>query len=307
MMTAAFSRNTWELDGLSFNTGYNGEGFRYLVKTVKGWAGSAQRRPDQAARPNGNGNYRGPNYRGARIVELDGIAQTRVRSARDQLSDSLAGLCASPFALYPLVRHEATRSLQCFGELNDQVDIVELPDGHTVAFSIQFIANDARRFSTQLQHDDTELAQDPSDGVLWNGTPGNTGAEWNGPASPITGLVYQSTGGTPGLLVMDNPGTDSAPIIFTITAPPSNVLVQPTLIEQGTGNTITYGGVIVPGDVLSVDTGTGLVRLNGAAGAGQLSRADLFEIPARSTSVVQFTASGPAPGATAAADWRAAF
>lgn len=301
------SVGTWELDGIVFDGNDDVNGFAFAVQSSSGWVGSASRRPDQVARPNGNGAYRGPNYRGSRVVDLKGIAQTQTRAGRDELSDRLAGLCRDSFALFPLVRHEATRSLQLFVELNDSIEVTELPDGYTVTFDMQLVASDPRKFSTQLQHDDTELAQDPADGVLWNGTPGNTGTEWNGPDAPYPGLVYQSTAGVPGLLVMENPGTDSAPIIFTIHGAPANVLVQPTLIEQGTGNTITYGGNLVPGDVLTIDTGTGLVRLNGSAGAGQLARADLFEIPARSTSTVQFTASGPAPGAIAAADWRAAY
>lgn len=302
------SVGTWELDGVVFDGTDDVNGFAYVVQTVKGWPGSSSRRPDQAPRPNGNGSYRGPNYRGSRVIGLTGLAQTRSRAARDQLSDSLAGLCRAATPLFPLVRHENTRSLQCFVELNDTIDVTELPDGFTVTFDIQLIANDPRKFSTQLKHDETTLAQDPADGILWDGTGGGTGTEWQGPATaPNTGLVYQATAGAPGQLVMENDGTDDAPIIFTIRGPSTGTLPNPSLMEVGTGNTITYGGVLVPGDELTIDTGTGLVRLNGAAGAGQLSRADLFEIGPRSTSVVLFSAGGPAPGAIAEADWRDSY
>lgn len=299
----------WSLDGVTFNDGPHADtGFSYLVKTSKGWRGSPTRRPDNAARPNANGLYRGPNYAGGRVVELDGIAQAGSRYDRDGLCDTLEGLCGDPFALYDLVRQEPSRSLKLRVELNAGVSVLELPDGVTVAFNVQLLAIDGRKFDTQTEQASTTLAQAPLDGVLWNGTPGTTGTEWQGPATdPNTGLVYQASAGTPGLLVCRNDGTQPAPIIFTITCGPSNTLVRPTLIDTATGSVIQYAGTLVPGDVLTVDTGTGLVRLNGAAGAGQLARADYFDIPARSSSVVQFTAAGPSPGSTAKAEWHSAY
>lgn len=299
---------TWSLDGLTFNDGLHpGTGFSYLIQTTKGWRGSAAVRPDNAPRPNTNGLYRGPNYTGGRVVELGGIAQCEDKGQRDALCDSLEGLCRDPFSLFDLVRNEPSRALKLRVELNAATIVTELPDGFTVSFNLQLLAIDGRKFGTQLQTVSTTLAQAPTDGVLWNGTPGNTGTEWNGPTAPVTGLVYQSSGGSPGTLVINNPGTEGTPVIFTITCGPSNTLIQPTLIDQASGSVIAYNGTMIPGDVLTVDTGTGLVTLNGAAGAGQLSRADLFDIPAGTTSTVQFTAAGPSPGSIAAAAWYPAY
>lgn len=298
----------WQLDTVAMNDGLHADtGFSYLVKTSKGWRGTPAKRPDSAPRPNAGGLYRGPNYDGGRVVELEGIAQCESPYDRDSLCDSLEGMFRGPFALADLIRHERSRSLKLRVELNAATVVTELPDGLTVTWNAQLLAIDGRKFDTTLQSATTLLAQAPADGVLWNGTPGNTGTEWNGPASPATGLVYQSSAGTPGLLSVANHGTAPAPVIFTITCGSSNTLIQPTLIDSVTGSVIKYAGTMVPADVLTVDTGTGLVALNGAAGAGQLARADLFEVAPGVTTSVQFTAAGPSAGSTARADWHDAY
>jgi hypothetical protein len=305
----AFSVNTWSLDGVSFNTGPDGFGHSFLVKSTKGWKGSAPARPDQTLRPNANGAYRGPNYTAPRVVELDGVAQCSTRADRDALCDRLEGLCVDPDALYDLVRNEYSRSLKCRVERQSRIDVTELPDGVTVSFNIQVVASDPRKFSTTQQFAQTTLAQDPADGVLWNGpAPGTSGTEWQGPASdPNTGLVYQSTAGSPGIMVITNNGTASTPVRFTITTPPGQSMLMPQLIVAATGDTISYNGTMAAGSTLTVDTGTGLVLLNGATGSGQLARADFFEVPPKTTYIVQFTAGGPAPGAIASAVWSDAY
>jgi hypothetical protein len=62
----------------------------------------------------------------------------------------------------------------------------------------------------------------------------------------------------------------------------------------------------VPGDVLTVDTATGLVLVNGVAAGGQMI-GDLFEIPRLSTIQVQFAANGPADTAQLSAVWSDAY
>lgn len=462
MSLPAFSVNTWSLDGLSFNTGPDSLGHAFQVNTSKGWKGSTPPRPDHTARPNSDGDYRGPNYNGPRVVELDGIAQCLTRADRDAMADRLEGICADRDVLYDLVRNEYARSLRLRVEKQARVDVVELPDGVTLTFNIQVVASDGRKFGVAQKSDQTELAQDPADGVLWNGTPGNTGTEWNGPptlgavlnanpyfetnttnwtpsaatfardvtqfhqgtasglltpdgsgstaytqseqfavtagsvylfsmwarcaagrevtlnvnwfnsshtylstttagdltvaantwtkvsgsntapasaafatlvptlyspasaaqllyvdevtaqlssgaAGAVTGLVYQSSSGNPGTLVIENDGNASTPVRFTISTPPGQPLVRPQLTVAGTGDTIAYNGTMAPGSVLTVDTATGLVLLNGATGSGQLARADFFEVPPHTTYIVQFSAGAPAPGAIASVVWSDAY
>lgn len=309
MTLPAFSNSNWELDGISFNTGPDADGFSYLVKESKGWVGSAPRRPDLTDRPDTNGAYRGPNYQGARVIELVGIARCPRRADREELADRLSGLCIDSNALFPLSRTEATRTLRAYVEMAAN-DVFEMADGCTLGFNLQLIASDPRKYSALTKNGATGIAQAALDGVAWDGTPGTpaTGIEWDGPvAPPIEGVVWQASSGVPGVLALDNAGTASTPILFEITAPVTGSLINPTITDTGRGYMITYGGTLVPGDVLTIDTGTGLILLNGSSASGQLARADLFEIPARSTIVIQFSASGPADTAQLTATWSDAY
>ena len=308
MTLPTFSINTWTLDGLSFGTGPDANGFSYVVLTSKGWKGSAVRRPQLSDRPNANGSYREPNYSGPRVVELDGIAIAPTASSRDRMCDVLEGLCRGANPLYDLIRNEAERSLRLAVEIQGKIDVREMPDRVSLAFNIQLIASDPRKFDTNVNTLSTAIAQAPLDGVLWNGTtPGTTGTEWNGPSAPITGLVYQSSSGGTGLLTLANNGGESTPVVFTITGPTSGTLVQPTIVNTNTGDVLTYSGTLMPLDVLVIDTGTGNVMLNGSSGAGQMSRADFFELPPHSSTVVQFSAAAPASTAQLTAAWSNAY
>jgi hypothetical protein len=305
MSYPVFSTATWTLDGVSFNTGPDERGFAYLVQKSAGWAGSAPARPDQADRPSANGAYRASNYYAPRVVELDGVAECSNWADRDALSDSLAGLCPDPDTLYPLVRVERTRTLRLMGERVGKVEVTELPDGYSVAFNIQLVASEPRKFSTLVQQAQTTIAQAALLGVEWGGPAAVTGAEWGGPAA-VTGVVWQAGAGTSGVVDLTNDGTSPTPILFTITGPTSGTLPMPTITDTR-GNVLQYNGSLSAGDVLTIDTATGLCLLNGGSVGGQFSRSDFFEIPARTTLSVGFSASGPADTASLLAQWSAAY
>jgi hypothetical protein len=259
---------------------------------------------DRAAAPP-SGPHR-PARHQRRVIELSGIARCPRRSDREELADRLAGLCLDPNTLYPLSRTEATRTLQAYVEMAAN-DVWEMRDGCSLGFNIQLIAPDPRKYSTTTKSDATGIAQAALDGIQWDGPAGTSGVEWDGPALPVTGVVWQASSGVPGVLALDNAGTAATPILFEITAPATGSLINPTITDTGRGYVITYGGTLVPGDVLTIDTGTGLIQLNGSSASGQLARADLFEIPARTTIVIQFSASGPADTAQLTATWADAY
>lgn len=300
---------TWELDGIAFSTGAPDDaGHSYLVKSTKGWRSSAPARPQLSVRPTSAGAYRSPNYFGPRIIELDGIAQAPNKQLREDLADRLSGLCYDPDAQFLLTCHERTRSLTALVERQDEISVIDLPDGFTVSFNILLVATDPRKFSAQVKTASTAIAQSALGGVQWDGPAiPATGTLWNGPAVPITGLVWQDSSGVSGIVSLDNAGNAPTPVQFTITAPVTGTLIMPTITDITNGHVITYGGTLVPGDQLFIDTATGLVLLNGAAAGGQLTRADLFEIPRKSTIQVQFSANGPADTAQLAAAWADAY
>jgi hypothetical protein len=298
---------TWEIDGFSFNTGADGDGFSALVKSTRGWRGSPPSRPQVTPRSTSSGGYRSPNYYGPRIVELEGIAQAPSRNLREILADKLAGLCADPDGQFQLTCNERTRSLYVYVERQTDIDVTDLPDGYTVSFNMQLIATDPRKFSTQVKSAQTSIAQAALEGVQWDGPAvPTTGTQWNGPAVPTTGVIWQASSGISGIMALDNAGTASAPIQFTITAPLTGTLIQPSITDITNSHALTYTGTLVPGDVLTVDTATGLVLVNGVAAGGQMV-GDLFEIPRLSTIQVQFAANGPADTAQLSAVWSDAY
>lgn len=303
----AFTANAWTLDGVAFNAGDDANGFSYLVQSPDGWWGSASRRPQLEDREGDDGSNRAPNYQGTRIVTLKGLGQCQKRQDMESLCDTLAGVCRDANRLYTLAHQEFNRELQLACELNAGVSVTPMSDGVTVSFNIQLVAVDGRKFDTAVKTSQTALAQAALLGALWNGTAGTTGMEWNGPAFPITGSVWQASSGTSGILTLDNAGTAPTPIQFTVTAPVTGTMPQPSISDFTNGHLITYGGVMVPGDVLFIDTATGLALLNGSNVSGQLTRKEMFEIPARSSIQVQFSAAGPADTAELSAMWTDAY
>lgn len=300
--------DSWELDGFSFNTGPDNRGYSLLVKTHKGWDDGRPPRPRLSDRPNGDGSYRAPNYRGSKVIELAGIARAGSRADRERFKRELGAICLDARTLFPLSKTTRVDTLTAYVELTSEPAFTDLPDGLTFAFNIQVLAPDGRRYSNELKSAQAMLAQASVQGVQWDGPgPGVTGVQWGGPGPAITGVVWQASSGTGSTIGLDNDGTANAPILFTFNAPATGTLPAPAVTRLDTGETIAYSGTLVPGDVLTVNTGTGLALLNGVPVRGLFSRFELFEIAPHSETSVQFSASGPADTATMLAQWSDAY
>lgn len=308
MSLPAMTVNYWTLDGVSLGTGEDDNGFSYLVQKSRGWVDGPEPRPEFIDRPSADGSYRSSNYNRSRVIELSGIAQCRTRRDRDRLADSLSGLCRNKDGRYPLVRYEYERTLYCTVERTQRVEVVELPDGVTLTWNLQVTAVDPRKYSAVERTATTGISQAALDGVLWDGpaTP-ITGTLWDGAALPITGLVWQASSGVSGVVDLINEGTELTPVVFTITAPPAGTLVMPTITDTVRGFVLTYGGTMAAGSVLTIDTRTGVCTLDGVPVGGLMTRSDFFELPGRTTIPVQFSAAGPADGATLLATWYDAY
>lgn len=278
----------WELDGTSWNSGADGNGFRLLVERATGWTSSSPPRPDVQPRPNTDGGYRGPNYRGARIVELQGKAEAPTAAAREALADQLAALCSDANTLYPLTRHERTRDLTLWVELNDIIAVTERPDLLTLDVNLQLIAVDPVKYTDDNPTRTTGLASGAPGGVLWNGSPSVTGGtEWGGSPTLTGGLIYQSGNSDGGTITLTNTGTAWAPIRFVLT-PIGGSLGTPTLTNVATGERITYGGTFT--GILKINTGSGLTTLDDVDVGPLLTETDFFLVPPQGSIDVVFTA-----------------
>lgn len=300
---------SWQLDGVSFNTGADVDGFSFIVQSSDGWVSGLAPRPQLQPRPTANGDYRSSNYRASRVVTLKGLAESPTRQSRELMCDKLAQLCSDPDTLYPLVRTERTRELVAYVEMQGQPVITELPDGQHATFNLQVVASDPRKYSTLVKTaGPAAIAQAPADGLLWDGTAGTTGTEWDGPSAPATGTIWQATQGTSGVLSMTNNGTAETPVLFTVTAPPAGTLQNFSITEiGGASRRIVDGYTMAAADVITIDTGTGFTTLNGSAVSGRFTSFSLITIPKQSTVTVQFASSAPAAGATLLAQWQDAY
>jgi len=275
----------WELDGTQWNNGPDADGNRLLAQSVDGGPDSAPPRPDVEPRVNAPGAYRGPNYRGPKVVELTGKTESVSRVARQALADTLAALCSDPNTLYPLTQHEYGRTLTMWVELSDKVKVVPRRDGLTLDVNLQVIAPDGVRYTEDNPAQSTTLAAAAPGGVAWNGSPSVTG-----------GLVYQDAAGSGGSLLLTNSGTAWAPIQFTIE--PAPTVTNPTITAATTeAPRIAYNGALTT--ALEIDTGTGRVESAGVNLGGALSAADFFLVPPRSTLQVLFTADSGSASLTA--------
>lgn len=299
---------TWDLDTITFGrvNDVAGTSVYFGIDNVVGWDSSAKPRTGRLAKAAGPGSYRSPNWRGDKIITLEGSAAVPDEPTALQAKLMLSALCGDPTRLYQL-RHQDSLS----GE--DLMREVELDDELMVAvnyrvrplevvYSIQLAAPDSVRYSgTQHQVSGGMLVEAPG-GVLWDGPNGTSGIQWDGPAG-TTGVEWESGSGSAGIFTLSATGTADAPIRFTITGPVSS----PSIVNVDTDQTITYPGVVAAGQQLVIDTGSHAVLLNGANRRPQLTRSDFFSIPAGGSVTVAFRGPVADPAALLTAQWRDAW
>jgi hypothetical protein len=278
---------TATLDGLSFGTGPDTDGYSLVINKWDGWYDSPPAAPQISNRVDADGAYRGPNPRGAKYQLLTCTGHSVSVITRELLIDKLAALLPDRNAVYPLVRNDRTRTLFMYVERDGKTSITVSPDGHHLFFTIPLVSRDANKYTTNNAGQVTTPAAAAGDGVLWLGTPGNTGVEWNGPASPYPGWVYQTQPGASGAIVLTNSGTQWAPIVFTVTG----TVTAPNIVNLATGQRIVYPGTVVPGGSgLVINTGTGRAELDGQNVTAALSPNQMFQVPPKSSITVVYSA-----------------
>lgn len=156
--------------------------------------------------------------------------------------------------------------------------------------SIQFIATDPRRYTLTLQTLSTSVPQ-PETGIVW----------------PLTWPLSWGTAGSSGNLQVANAGNAATHPVVTFTGPCTN----PQLVNVATGQMLGYTLNLAASDVLTVDTGSGQVLLNGAAdrrytAMPNATLEEAFVLPPGSTTLA-FRPQTGAPPASAKVAWRSAY
>jgi hypothetical protein len=281
----------WQLDGITFDGRTpDSDGTVWTVETVRGWFGGTTPRADRTQRISG-GSYPGSGIRNERLIELVGWSRSPDETAREHAMNKLGALCQGS-DLHRLVCLRSTGDLFAGVQLDDRVDPVPQPGGFLV-WSLQLAAPDwvkyllpARPYSTSLPVDAGGLDWEESGagGLDW-GTGG--GLDWGTPTST-------------GRMVLSNDiGTADTWPKFTIVGPVTN----PVLLNVGTGEALAYGGALLAGDSLVIDTHPlrRSVTLNGTIDRRSSLAAQWFPVPRGGTVEVSFTSGDVSPPAAAAA------
>ncbi|RZS39154.1 hypothetical protein EV193_104370 [Herbihabitans rhizosphaerae] len=268
-------------------------GREWVIEVEEGWSGSAPPRTARAPRLSRPGDHRSPNYKGGRIVTLSGWVYCPTWEARRDAEHTLSALCGDPHRLYELRCTEELGDLYTLVELDAATEVEIRPGGHWLDFDIQLAAPDPRRWSVQTRSASARLFADGAGGVVY--TPG---------VDFVPGVEYGAIGST-GRMVLRNDGYAESDIRFTLTG---STLVNPAIRNSSTSDLLWYrGDPILPGQVLTLDSATTDVRLNGANKRALLSRAQWFRIPPRSEIELRFSADQPDPTALLVAEWSDAY
>lgn len=292
-MSTLITKPTWSVDGWSGNyTDNNGVG--WLVYKDSGWYDPVDVRTRSDEKTVSDGDYSEDNRNAPRVISLIGHAKAPDTRTADAAMDQFDAVLRSP-GLKQLVVEENNRNLMAYVRLASAH--TERLTTRTFDFQLVMTAPDPRKLSTVQNSITVPLSSPSPGGAQWNGPAGNTGSQWNGPAGN-TGMQWWASG-VSNLGVIDNTAsTADADILFTFTGP----LTNPSILNITTGEVLTYQGVLLTGDTVTIDTGTGRVLYGGVDRGPSLAPAQLFLAPAKTSTTIAFTSSGGSGVLTAA--WR---
>ncbi|MDX3661331.1 hypothetical protein PV646_28835 [Streptomyces sp. ID05-26A] len=244
----------WELDGLRFNAGIDDDGVEWGVESEIGWSGTTAPKTIRTPRPGGHGSYRGPVYRGERIVELTCFAVAETWEARRRAEHRLAALCSEPGLLYPLLCTEEIGDLTADVELDATIDPIISRGGYSLRFAIQVAAPDPRKYGPWISGV-AELPAQPTGGLDAT-TAGGLDATTAG------GLDAGGVGPT-GLVTVENTGRAPSSPLVQFDAGTAD-LVNPELADVVTGDVLRYTGTVPAGQSVWINTSEHPSQYSGA-------------------------------------------
>ncbi|MFN2494683.1 MAG: phage tail protein [Pseudonocardiaceae bacterium] len=272
------------VDGWSGNT-LDGEDVEWWVTSEKGWSSSPPLRLELANRPQRDGTFDAPSFRGARVITIEGTAIAPDPDTRERAKDRLAAVLADGSSLTELTVQERALARRALVRLSAETKIADATP-YTFDWSLQLTAPDPIRYGV-AQH--TALCGLPQPGV---------GIEF-----PI--VRWPLDFGTPsgGSMALGNAGTVTTWPIWTITGPCN----QPVIRHASSGRSLGFGLSLHDGDVLVVDVAARTVQQGGASRrAALLPGSTWFGLPPGTTGV-EFDALRTDTPAVLSAAWRDAW
>lgn len=271
-------------------------GCEWVFSTIEGWddSGAGVRRDDED-RPQAHGTFDVPGYRTGRSVGIAGTVLCPSRAAAAVVVQRLNALLAAGQSGDLTVTDADLPTMSASVRLADQ-PVVDWsgPHGVTVRFELEFWAADPLRYGT------------PSSATT--GFPSISG----GLEFPLftdgtidTGFMEFGTPSSTGRVTVSNEGTADTWPQFIATGP-----VPPfQIVEVESGRRLVFSRPVAAGDVLVIDSATGVVVLNGGDVdySGYLTTAEWSPVPPMSSVTYAFLpVSGTGTG-TLAVSWRSAW
>jgi hypothetical protein len=247
------------LGGITINGSTDINGCDWILTKESGWFGSPAIKIARVDKPAARGVFRGNEFRGGRVMTLEGVLAAPTVPALRTASRALFGLFPDPHVQYPLTVIEET-GLGLSTNVVLDGEILTTPLAATsVTFSIQLVAPDPRKVATVSTTVSVLLAAGGSGGVAY----------------PVTYPVPYGMPGTSGAVTLTNAGTADADPYFVFTGP----LTNPSVTRADTGDTVTYNGTLLATDTLTVDSGSGAVLLDGVNRRSLLTALNWFSVP----------------------------
>ena len=255
----------WHLDWLTLGGRghWDSRGIQWILMDETGFWDSPDARVDVTDRSNAHGSYIGPIYYKERVITLKGRAFSDDSTALRRYWSLVTGLCADPEASYMLSCESEIGTLYCSVRRDGQVITTPnaLLNTNSFDFSVQLIAADPRKYSTQRR---TMRATVPSattgDGLDFAaGTSPNVGLEFD---TGTGGLVFGHQNSS-GLLQLTNDGTAPTAPTYELHGP----LTTPTVSawKGDRAYVMTYNDTLADGEYLTLDPSEPAVLLGGTA------------------------------------------
>lgn len=281
---------------LTINT-TDANGVDWVLTKEVGWFASAPPKPTRTNKAGATGSYRSQNFRGERIITLEGVMAApdigTLRAAQHQL----AAVCGDPSQLYTLACAEETGTLTATVELDAQILMTPI-NYLSCNWSLQLAAPDPAKYSAVSQQAQAMLPS-TTGGLDWS-----TGGGLNWSAG---GGLNWGSGGVSGNLSAINTGTAESWPTFTINA--GTGILDPSITNSVTGQTLAYTGALGSGDVLVISTSpfNRFVQLNGTDRRPFLTTSQWFSFAPGVTNVLAFAADSYSSTASLQVAWYPAF
>lgn len=263
----------------------------YMLANLTGWEDSPGPRVDDVPRANAHGSHDSPVWASSRNPVVEGYCYSP--EDRNALLASLQSGVRIGGAAQPgtLAVTFAGRTLSATGRLlRCGTTLKNWGVGH-FGFQVEWWCPDPLRYA-EAQYGSTALPSDAG-GLAFPLFGGTSLLEFGGLSSP-------------GLLVLDNPGTADTWPTFYVTGP---LIGGFELVELTTGRRIRWENDVPAGVTVTLTSRTGAVAYDGVPGYdGELTARQWWPIPAGDTRTVQITPLGaPDPAAQLAAVWAPAY